>query len=123
MPTVSLMIEIRNGSLAGEERDEQATDLGRKLREIEGATLSTIASAATSNGSSDGSLIGGYSLNVGPSREELGGALEVIRDWTVEVPTRTVVVELEGDRIEVNGAGRAHATLREFLDKHVRAVN
>lgn len=121
MAMVSLVVEIDTAELEAGDRDELATDLGRRLRELDGAALSTIASAATSNGgSAEGGLIGAFALSISPDRRTLGTALETIRSWTAEVPSRSVVVELDGDRLTVDGEERTVRVLRAFLDRHAQ---
>lgn len=122
MPMVSLLIELSTKGFEGAQRDEQAMDLGRRLRDLNGAALSTIASAATSEDSKpvDGALIGAYELTVPTTREALSAAVETIHSWTTAATSRSAIVELNSDRLEISNINRARLdqTLEAFLDKH-----
>ncbi|KAA9152970.1 hypothetical protein FPZ12_035590 [Amycolatopsis acidicola] len=123
MPAVSMMITVGAPDWDDEERDERAAELGHLLRELPGATLSTVPGQAAPDGSKGVSaVIGALGVTVAVSRKVLTAVLEVVRRWADVEASRKVVIEIDGNRLEFTGASAAQKddALKFFIEHHSR---
>ncbi len=122
MATVSLLVAINTEELNAELREEHTLALGRRLRELDEASLSTLAGAnAPAGGKGVGNaLVGGFAVTLAASRRPLATALDAIRSWAAAGTSRTVAVEIDGDQLEIDGASgpRTDRELDAFVAKH-----
>ncbi|TCO62359.1 hypothetical protein [Actinocrispum wychmicini] len=122
MGTVSLLLRVHAADLEPEEHEEHTSDLGRLLRAVDGTRLSTVAGDPAPPGgkATGGVLAGGLRITVAASRKALAAVLEVVRTWAAAVTARSVLVEIDGDRLEIKGPTTAQMDqlVAVFVNRH-----
>ncbi|AWS46166.1 hypothetical protein [Streptosporangium sp. 'caverna'] len=109
-----------------EETEEETAALGRMLA---GLHVGSVVEPRASEGEPSGAkglqtVIGALTVIVSGTKESLGTVLDAIRSWVSLSASRSVVVEIDGDRLEVTGV-----TVQEmsrlidlFIERHAREL-
>ncbi|WP_019809030.1 hypothetical protein [Saccharomonospora halophila] len=123
MAALSLTITVDTAVVDAEEHEAHTADLGRRLRESAGSLRASPAPVAEAPPGAKGlgsALVAGFEVTVTASRRTLAAVIETLRAWTTAVTSRSVVVELDGDRLEITGATTEQIdhVLEAFLDRH-----
>lgn len=124
MRRVALLVTVDTPGLDAEEHEEHATELGRLLRELSGTELAAVPGPPAPEGTKGaGALLSGLAVTVAASRKTLAAVLDVLRRWTAIAAARKVVLEVDGDRLEITGATGEHIdrALELFIERHAKA--
>ncbi|MET7327642.1 hypothetical protein [Nonomuraea sp. NPDC005650] len=111
------------GDFEAEEIDEEAASLAQALSRL-GRVEGTAAPGRDPAGAKGIEVVlGVLVLTVTASRQLLENAVAAIKAWTERSSARSVVLELDGDRLEINGAGKEdlERLIDLFVDRHVKA--
>ncbi len=124
MAALSLTITVDTAVVDAEEHEAHTAELGRRLRESPVGSLRTspapVAEEPPGAKGLGSALVTGFEVTVTASRRTLAAVIETLRAWTTAVTSRSVVVELDGDRLEITGATTEQIdhVLEAFLDRH-----
>jgi hypothetical protein len=106
------------------ELEEEAAALGRLLV---GLPIGPVVEPTTSgdeplDAKGLQTVLGALTVMVAGTKEALGTVLGAVRSWVSLSAARSVIVEIDGDRLEVTGvtAHDAHRLIDLFIERHAR---
>jgi hypothetical protein len=107
-----------------DELEEEAATLGRVLVSLPTGPVVEPRTSGDEPLDAKGlqTVIGALTVIVAGTKEALGAVLDTIRSWVSLSAARSVVVEIDGDRLEVTGvtAHDARRLIDLFIERHTQ---